>query len=259
MELPSKILKYIDNLYNRYIKKQLLILKIILILFFLLISLYAYNQINANISLIELKNLTEIRFWYFSTVAQFNGAIIGLILAALGISLVIHSEKTIFLFTRNEFILLKITIFILLSNTFLAFLLLSMFLNLDSLIKLISFSIIVETWALAFLGIFFVRIISSFENKVQHEVNLLNTEKIIEQLIIDHEVSNEGLNIVNIISQNQSVSINEIKVFAKTGACYLTYHFPDKQKFGNKIRLSPIPKKLFGALQIDNNLNSVLR
>ncbi len=113
-----------------------------------------------------------------------------------------------------------------------------------------------ETWALTFLGIFFIRIISSFENKVQHEVHLLNTEKIIEQLIIDHEVTNEGLNIVYIISQNQLVSINEIKVFTKTGTCYLTYHFPDIQKFEDKkIRLFYIPKKLFEALQIDNNLN----
>ncbi len=235
-------------------KILLIVVKIVSLLVFLMISFYTYNRVYTSISLIELKNLLDIYFWFFSTITQFNGAIIGLVLATLGISWVIHSEKTIFLFTKKDYMILRISIFIFLVNTFFGFLWLSIFSNSYILIKLISLSIVIEIWGLLLLGLFFVRMVNNFENKALKELNLLETEKIINQL--DYEYEGEGINKIYIINKNQPISIDGITIFASTSSCDLKYSFPEIDKiFQNKAQLSVIPKNLFDKLPIKNFLN----
>lgn len=241
--------------------------KIVWAIFLIAILAPIYNLIHMAIS--NIANLDEARFWFFSVIAQFNGAVIGLVLAALGISFIMHSEKTIFIFKEGDFDLLKYTIYIFILNTLFAFMGLSVIYQPNISIVLISLSLIIEIFALIFLGLFFTKSIDIFQNEVQYELKKKDSEKIIKDISI--ELSSDEGNCL--VFQNRGTPISDVEGTIHPRICKkiepgpfspstTILNFPaieikviNKINDNSSVRLSHIDKDISNQMNIGDNLD----
>ena len=165
--------------------------KIIWMVIAVIIALPVYYLLLINFSTFDSKSLKDMQYWFFSTIAQFNGAIVGLMLAALGISYIMHSEKTIFLFKKDEFELLRVTLYLFILNALFAFLCLSVLHHENYIVILTPLTLIIESVALILLGLFFNKSINIFGSEVQQKLRKIENEKIIGNLNIEHVLDND--------------------------------------------------------------------
>ena len=245
------------------------IMKFVLVFISSIISIILYYFVFKIIS--NITDLDNVRLWFFSTVAQFNGAIVGLILAALGISFIIHSEKTIFLFKDKEFKLLKYTIYLFILNTFFAFMGLSIIYQTNYSIGLISLTLLIEILALVSLGVFFTRSIYIFQNEALYELNKRDIEKLINDFKIEHELSDDKQTFLFFI--NKSKPIFDVEGIIHPRICkriepgyfytsstifnFQAIQIPIISKIDNnsKVQLSSIPNEVYNKMKIEDNLD----
>jgi len=175
--------------------------KIIWMVIAVIIALPVYYLLLINFSTFDSESLKDMQYWFFSTIAQFNGAIVGLMLAALGISYIMHSEKTIFLFKKDEFELLKVTLYLFIFNAFFAFLCLVLHPE-NYIVFLTPLTLIIESVALILLGLFLNKSINIFGSEVQQKLRKIENEKIIGNLNIEHVLDNDKRNILVFESRN---------------------------------------------------------
>lgn len=248
--------------------------KIVSFLLYLVILIPVYYLIYLTIS--SVKDLKDIPYWFFSAIIQFNGSVVGLILAAIGISFIMHSEKIIFLFKKKEFGLLRYTVYAFILNVFLGFLGLSVISPDNYLIELMSLTLIIEILALSFLALIFTRSLNIFQYEVQWELYKTDAENIVRNLSVEHELSNEKRNVLFLVNQDQPIfdieGIIQPIIYRKKGPGFFSYSkdilplkaitIPTISKFdNNRIQVSYIPKENINLMRIEDNLefNMVLK
>lgn len=244
--------------------------KIIWMVIAVIIALPVYYLLLINFSTFDSKSLKDMQYWFFSTIAQFNGAIVGLMLAALGISYIMHSEKTIFLFKKDEFELLRVTLYLFILNALFAFLCLSVLHHENYIVILTPLTLIIESVALILLGLFFNKSINIFGSEVQQKLRKIENEKIIGNLNIEHVLDNDKRNILVFESRNHFFDIEGIihpRIYKRmNGPGFFSYQkdiirimpkrIPIKNqiKGNNRVRLCHIPKEIIESMEVGYSL-----
>jgi hypothetical protein len=215
-----------------------------------------------------LKDLNDIPYWFFSAIIQFNGSVIGLVLAALAISFIMHSEKTVFLFKKQEFERLRYSIYLFILNAFLGFLGLSVIYKANYLIELMSITLIIESLALLFLGLIFRRSLDIFQYELHWELNKRDAEKIIKNLSIEHQISNDNRNLLFLANKDQLIFDVEgtiyPRIYRRKEPGLFSYssdvlpiqaiRIPLIGKLNNRTQLVHIPKEILDLMKIEDNL-----
>ncbi|NPE27945.1 hypothetical protein HNV12_08220 [Methanococcoides sp. SA1] len=245
------------------------IIKFVVFLISLITFIFFYDITFGIVS--NISDFNNVKLWFFSTVAQFNGAIVGLILAALGISFIIHSEKTIFLFKEKDFKLLKYTIYIFILNTFFGFMGLSVIYQPNYSIGLFSLTLLIEILALVSLGVFFARSIYIFQKEALYELNKRDIEKLINDFKIELEVSNDKETLLFLTNRSKPVFDVEgiihprISKRIKQGVFsplsdilnFQAIRIPNISRVdtNSRVQLSSIPKEVYNKMEIEDNLD----
>lgn len=233
--------------------------------------LLVYYLLLITFSTFDSESLQDMQYWFFSTIAQFNGAILGLMLAALGISYIMHSEKTIFLFKKDEFELLRVTLYLFILNALIAFLCLSVLHHENYIVILIPLTLIIECVALILLGLFFNKSINIFGSEVQQKLRTIENEKIIGDITIEHALDNDKRNILVFESRNLTFfdieGISHPRIYKRMkGPGFFSYQediigfmpkrIPIKNqiKGNNRVHLCHIPKEIIESMEVGYSL-----
>jgi hypothetical protein len=241
--------------------------KIIWMVIAAIIALPVYYLLLISISTLDSESLKNMQYWFFSTIAQFNGAIIGLMLAALGISYIMHSEKTIFLFKKDEFELLRVTHYLFILNALIAFLCLSVLHHEKYIVLLTPLTLIIECIALILLGLFFNKSINIFGREVRQKLRKIESEKIIGDINIEHALDNDKRNILVFVSRNQTFfdieGVIHPRIYKRmSGPGLFSYQrdiigimpkrIPIKSqiKESNRVHLCHIPKEIIESMEV---------